>query len=74
MAFAALVLAIVSAATPGPAGAQDDGSGLDPTVFDVVQVSGFVDRIVAAHLLPERVCIARAQNWQWLRWGRSWLR
>ena len=47
MAFAALVLAIVSAATPGPAGAQDDGSGLDPTVFDVVQVSGFVDRIVA---------------------------
>ncbi|MEM9200589.1 MAG: NfeD family protein [Actinomycetota bacterium] len=47
MAFLALVLALLSSFTPGRAGAQDDDPGLDPLVFDVAQVSGFVDGIVA---------------------------
>ena len=47
VAFVALVLAILSAAMPGRAGAQDDAPTLNPAFFDVVQVSGFVDRIVA---------------------------
>lgn len=47
MAFVALVLAVLSTLTPGRAGAQDDSSSIDPPIFDVVQVSGFVDRIVA---------------------------
>ena len=47
VAFAALVLAILSSMAPGRAGAQDDGPTLNPEFFDVVQISGFVDGIVA---------------------------
>lgn len=43
---------------PGRAGAQDDPS-LEPLVFDVVQISGFVDRIVADFIDES---IARAER------------
>ncbi len=58
MAFLALVLGALSTMAPGRAGAQDDPS-LEPLVFDVVQISGFVDRIVADFIDES---IARAER------------
>jgi membrane-bound serine protease (ClpP class) len=47
LAFAALALATVSTLTPSQAGAQDLETGAEPPVFDVIQISGLVDGIVA---------------------------
>lgn len=58
VAFLALVLAVLSSMAPGRASAQDD-AGLDPVIFDVVQISGFLDRIVADFIDES---IARAER------------
>ena len=58
VAFLALVLAVLSSMAPGRASAQND-AGLDPVIFDVVQISGFLDRIVADFIDES---IARAER------------
>lgn len=58
VAFAALVLAVLSTMAPGRAGAQDESS-LEPLIFDVVQISGFLDRIVADFIEES---VARAER------------
>ena len=59
-AFIALLVAVLSAMSPARAGATGHAQeSLDPLIFDVVQMSGFLDGIVADYL--ER-SIERAEN------------